>query len=137
MKSFIRFENSQLEISASTFHLSSSGELAMEADITANEATLRGLTISGDIIKASGSLGEKSRKLIETWATGSALADVYASGKGSGTNEKAMGASTGDRTSNFSSPLDFKKRYLIQDNQQVSPFGDTYTFSYYDPGSGD
>ena len=54
----------------------------MEADITANQGTLRGLTISGDIVKASGSLGDKSRKLIETWATGSNLADVYASGLG-------------------------------------------------------
>ena len=34
VQSFIRFEDSQLEISASTFHLSSSGELKMEADIT-------------------------------------------------------------------------------------------------------
>ena len=133
--SFIRFEDSQLAISASTFHLSSSGDLTMEADITANRGTLRQIKISGGILKASGSKGDKSRKLIETWATGSNLADLYASGIGSGGRDKAMGFSTGDRNS-FGSTKDHKVRIAITDQLQKSTFGDTYTFSDYNPGSG-
>ena len=37
------------------------------------------------------------------------LGDVYASGKGSGTNEKALGSPTGDRTTYTNTKLTLRK----------------------------